>query len=139
MRHSWIDLSHRIAEFNISLAKPMRPRRWSRAPIGCIRKVDNDGKQEENRDAAEVAFACEMNEDQKQTYDESIAGKRGAPPPPMMAWLNSPEMARQRHPPRRRAALRHDLSGQTVGDRHSRHRAALGPRTMNGTPTNGWR
>ncbi len=36
----------------------------------------------------------EMNEDQKQTYDESIAGKRGAPPPPMMAWLNSPEMAR---------------------------------------------
>src|SRR5260370_8417976 len=36
----------------------------------------------------------EMNEDQKQTYDESIDGKRGAPPPPMMAWLNSPEMAR---------------------------------------------
>src|SRR3981189_1684813 len=36
----------------------------------------------------------EMNEDQRQTYDESIAGKRGAPPPPMMAWLNSPEMAR---------------------------------------------
>ena len=36
----------------------------------------------------------EMSADQKQTYDESIAGKRGAPPPPMMAWLNSPEMAR---------------------------------------------
>src|SRR6202171_3204257 len=36
----------------------------------------------------------EMNEDQKKTYHESIAGKRGAPPPPMMAWLNSPEMAR---------------------------------------------
>ncbi|HYI28666.1 MAG TPA: carboxymuconolactone decarboxylase family protein [Bradyrhizobium sp.] len=36
----------------------------------------------------------EMNADQKQTYDESIAGKRGAPPAPMMAWLNSPEMAR---------------------------------------------
>jgi 4-carboxymuconolactone decarboxylase len=36
----------------------------------------------------------EMNADQKQTYDESIAGKRGAPPPPMLAWLNSPEMAR---------------------------------------------
>src|SRR6201989_331661 len=36
----------------------------------------------------------EMNEDQKKTYDESIAGKRGAPPAPMMAWLNSPEMAR---------------------------------------------
>jgi len=36
----------------------------------------------------------EMNESQKQTYDESIAGKRGKPPPPMMAWLNSPEMAK---------------------------------------------
>jgi 4-carboxymuconolactone decarboxylase len=36
----------------------------------------------------------EMSADQKQTYDESIAGKRGKPPPPMMAWLNSPEMAR---------------------------------------------
>src|ERR1700716_92661 len=36
----------------------------------------------------------EINADQKQTYDESIAGKRGAPPRPMMAWLNSPEMAR---------------------------------------------
>jgi 4-carboxymuconolactone decarboxylase len=36
----------------------------------------------------------EMSADQRQTYDESISGKRGAPPPPMMAWLNSPEMAR---------------------------------------------
>ncbi len=36
----------------------------------------------------------EMNADQKQTYDESIVGKRGKPPAPMMAWLNSPEMAR---------------------------------------------
>jgi 4-carboxymuconolactone decarboxylase len=36
----------------------------------------------------------EMSADQKQTYDEAIAGKRGKPPPPMMAWLNSPEMAR---------------------------------------------
>ena len=36
----------------------------------------------------------EMNAEQKETYDESIAGKRGKPPAPMMAWLNSPEMAR---------------------------------------------
>jgi 4-carboxymuconolactone decarboxylase len=36
----------------------------------------------------------EMSPAQKETYDESIAGKRGKPPPPMMAWLNSPEMAR---------------------------------------------
>jgi len=35
----------------------------------------------------------EMSADQKQTYDEAIAGKRGSAPPPMMAWLNSPEMA----------------------------------------------
>ncbi|WP_027580277.1 carboxymuconolactone decarboxylase family protein [Bradyrhizobium sp. Ai1a-2] len=36
----------------------------------------------------------EMNEAQKQTYDEAIVGKRGSAPAPMMAWLNSPEMAR---------------------------------------------
>jgi 4-carboxymuconolactone decarboxylase len=48
----------------------------------------------------------EMNTDQKQTYDESIAGKRGAPPAPMMAWLNSPEMAR--HATRLGGFLRYD-------------------------------
>jgi len=48
----------------------------------------------------------EMTADQKQTYDESIAGKRGRPPPPMMAWLNSPEMAR--HATRLGAVLRFD-------------------------------
>jgi 4-carboxymuconolactone decarboxylase len=36
----------------------------------------------------------EMSADQKQTYDEATAGESGKPPPPMMAWLNSPEMAR---------------------------------------------
>ena len=36
----------------------------------------------------------EMNADQKQTYEEAIAGKRGSAPAPMMAWLSSPEMAR---------------------------------------------
>jgi 4-carboxymuconolactone decarboxylase len=48
----------------------------------------------------------EMTADQRETYDESIAGKRGAPPPPMMAWLNSPEMAR--HGTRLGAFLRFD-------------------------------
>ena len=48
----------------------------------------------------------EMNADQKQTYDESIAGKRGKPPPPMLAWLNSPEMAR--HATRLGVVLRFD-------------------------------
>ena len=36
----------------------------------------------------------EMSPDQKATYDEAVAGKRGAAPAPMLAWLNSPEMAR---------------------------------------------
>jgi 4-carboxymuconolactone decarboxylase len=35
-----------------------------------------------------------MSADQKSVYDEAVAGKRGAAPAPMMAWLNSPEMAR---------------------------------------------
>ncbi len=36
----------------------------------------------------------EMDADQKATYDEAVAGKRGSAPAPMLAWLNSPEMAR---------------------------------------------
>ena len=50
----------------------------------------------------------EMSPDQKETYDESIAGKRGAPPAPMMAWLNSPEMAR--HATRLGGVLRFDTT-----------------------------
>ncbi len=48
----------------------------------------------------------EMSDDQRQTYEESSASKRGRPPPPMMAWLNSPEMAR--HATRLGAVLRFD-------------------------------
>ena len=48
----------------------------------------------------------EMSAEQKETYDEAISGKRGAPPAPMMAWLNSPEMAR--HATRLGAVLRFD-------------------------------
>src|SRR5436305_2004084 len=48
----------------------------------------------------------EMSPEQKSTYDESIASKRGRPPPPMMAWLNSPEMAK--HATRLGAFLRFD-------------------------------
>jgi 4-carboxymuconolactone decarboxylase len=36
----------------------------------------------------------EMNTAQREVHDEAIAGKRGAAPAPMMAWLNSPEVAR---------------------------------------------
>src|ERR1700687_3513693 len=72
----------------------MRSRLWPSSLIGCIRKAANVEKQEETDMRLKLLSPGEMNEDQKQTYDESIAGKRGAPPPPMMAWLNSPEMAR---------------------------------------------
>ncbi|HLI98979.1 MAG TPA: carboxymuconolactone decarboxylase family protein [Bradyrhizobium sp.] len=48
----------------------------------------------------------EMSAEQRQTYDESVAGKRGKPPAPMMAWLNSPEMAR--HATRLGEVLRFD-------------------------------
>jgi 4-carboxymuconolactone decarboxylase len=51
-------------------------------------------KQEETVMRLELLSPGEMSAEQKETYDESIAGKRGAPPAPMMAWLNSPEMAR---------------------------------------------
>src|SRR5216683_1562481 len=83
-----------MAEFNISLARPMRPWMWSYPPIRCIGKAATIEKQEETEMRLKLLSPGEMSEDQKQTYDESIAGKRGAPPPPMMAWLNSPEMAR---------------------------------------------
>jgi 4-carboxymuconolactone decarboxylase len=64
------------------------------------------GKQEETPMRLKLLSPGEMNADQKQTYDESIASKRGSPPPPMMAWLNSPEMAR--HATRLGAMLRFD-------------------------------
>jgi 4-carboxymuconolactone decarboxylase len=50
----------------------------------------------------------QMNESQRATYEESIASKRGSPPPPMMAWLNSPEMAV--HATRLGAFLRYDTT-----------------------------
>ncbi len=81
----------------------------------------------------------EMNADQKQTYDESIAGKRGKPPPPMMAWLNSPEMAR--HATRLGGFLRFDTIFPARSFRRSRSWSprGTGPRTTNGMRTSGWR
>jgi 4-carboxymuconolactone decarboxylase len=63
-------------------------------------------KQEETDMRLKLLSPGEMTAEQKQTYDESIAGKRGAPPAPMMAWLNSPEMAR--HATRLGGVLRFD-------------------------------
>src|SRR4249919_1794335 len=83
-----------MAEFNISLVPPMRRRMWSCSPIGCIRNAATIEKPEETDMRLKLLSPGEMSADQKETYDESIAGKRGAPPAPMMAWLNSPQMAK---------------------------------------------
>jgi len=62
---------------------------WDRRyRLGC------EKSKEETKMRLKLLSPGEMNADQKQTYDEAIAGKRGSAPPPMMAWLNSPEMAR---------------------------------------------
>jgi 4-carboxymuconolactone decarboxylase len=94
MWECWIDLSHRIAEFNKHLGRAMPWPRWSRWPIGCIAELATIEKQEETDMRLKLLSPGEMNAEQKETYDESIAGKRGAPPAPMMAWLNSPQMAK---------------------------------------------
>jgi 4-carboxymuconolactone decarboxylase len=94
MWECWIDLSRRIAEFNTSVRRAMLRPRWSRWPIGCIAELATIEKQEETDMRLKLLSPGEMNAEQKETYDESIAGKRGAPPAPMMAWLNSPPMAK---------------------------------------------
>jgi len=84
----------------------MRDRMWPWSAIPCMRKAAAIEKQEETEMRLKLLSPGEMSPDQKQTYDESIAGKRGAPPAPMMAWLNSPEMAR--HATRLGGVLRFD-------------------------------
>jgi 4-carboxymuconolactone decarboxylase len=37
----------------------------------------------------------EMSEAQLRVVDDAIAGKRGTAPPPLMAWLHSPELAQR--------------------------------------------
>jgi 4-carboxymuconolactone decarboxylase len=71
----------------------------------------SSGQQEHHRETTmrlKLLTPDEMSEHQRETYEESIASKRGSPPPPMMAWLNSPEMAR--HATRLGAFLRYDTS-----------------------------
>jgi 4-carboxymuconolactone decarboxylase len=51
-------------------------------------------KAEETTMRLQLISPDEMNADQKAIHDEALAGKRGAAPAPMLAWLNSPEMAR---------------------------------------------
>src|SRR5882757_6282095 len=68
--------------------------RWSSSPFGCTAGAATIEKQEETDMRLKLLSPSEMNPEQKETYDESIAGKRGAAPAPMMAWLNSPQMAK---------------------------------------------
>jgi 4-carboxymuconolactone decarboxylase len=63
-------------------------------------------KQQETKMRLKLLSPDQMSADQKATYDEAVAGKRGRPPAPMMAWLNSPEMAR--HATRLGEVLRFD-------------------------------
>jgi 4-carboxymuconolactone decarboxylase len=95
-----------MADFNISVAPLM-----ARPDVALLSNpVYAQGpaieKQEETEMRLKLLSPGEMSTDQKETYDESIAGKRGAPPAPMMAWLNSPEMAR--HATRLGGVLRFD-------------------------------
>src|SRR6266446_5720990 len=71
-----------------------------------MRKAVTIEKQEETGMRLKLLLPGEMSAEQKETYDEAISGKRGAPPAPMMAWLNSPDMAR--HATRLGEVLRYD-------------------------------
>jgi 4-carboxymuconolactone decarboxylase len=74
---------------------PVRWQQMSRDAQSAIAKgAPTVEKKEETNMRLKLLSPGEMNADQKQTYDEAIAGKRGSPPAPMMAWLNSPQMAR---------------------------------------------
>src|SRR5260370_5849526 len=90
----------------MSVRRAMHRPVWSRAGIGCIAEAATIEKKEETDMRLKLISPGEMSADQKETYDESIAGKRGAPPAPMMAWLNSPDLAR--HATRLGAVLRFD-------------------------------
>jgi|GEM_PF-160075 len=100
------DLSGRNTDFNMSLDEGMLFRVMEVARGEWYCHAATLEKREETTMRLKLLSPGEMSADQKQTYDESIASKRGTPPPPMMAWLNSPEMAR--HATRLGAVLRFD-------------------------------
>ena len=80
----------------------------------------------------------EMSAEQKETYNEAIAGKRGAPPAPMMAWLNSPDMAR--HATRLGEQLRFNtIFPPSFRRSPSSSPRGTGPHITNGMRISGWR
>jgi hypothetical protein len=118
MAYSSVDLSDGLAEFNKSIRDGQPARHVAMTADRVYSQVRAIEKPEETDMRLKLLSPGEMNADQKQTYDESIAGKRGAPPPPMMAWLNSPE-------PWSVPAVRYVISSKTVGDRDPGHRTPL--------------
>src|SRR5437762_4687168 len=106
MAYSSVDLSDGLAEFNKSIRDGQPARHVAMTADRVYSQVRAIEKPEETDMRLKLLSPGEMNADQKQTYDESIAGKRGAPPPPMMAWLNSPETPR--HATRLGGCLRFD-------------------------------
>jgi 4-carboxymuconolactone decarboxylase len=64
----------------MSLRHAMLWPRWSWSLFGCIAGRATIEKQEETDMRLKLLSPGEMNAEQKETYDESIAGKRGAPP-----------------------------------------------------------
>src|SRR5436305_2376805 len=106
MAYSSVDLSDGLAEFNKSIRDGQPARHVAMTADRVYSQVRAIEKPEETDMRLKLLSPGEMSADQKETYDESIAGKRGAPPAPMMAWLNSPEMAR--HATRLGGVLRFD-------------------------------
>jgi 4-carboxymuconolactone decarboxylase len=95
-----------MAEFNICLTSAHAAGTVVMMPDRVYPQTGTIEKHEETGMRLKLLSPGEMSAEQKETYDESIAGKRGAPPAPMLAWLNSPEMAR--HATRLGAVLRFD-------------------------------
>jgi 4-carboxymuconolactone decarboxylase len=83
-----------MAEFNLCLASGHAAGTVVMARDRVYAQSGTIEKQEETSMRLKLLSPGEMSAEQKETYDEAISGKRGAPPAPMMAWLNSPDMAR---------------------------------------------
>src|SRR5438067_12094664 len=94
MAYSSVDLSNGLAEFNKSIRDGQPARHVAMTADRVYSQVRAIEKPEETDMRLKLLSTVEMNADQKQTYDESIAGKRGAPQQPMMARLKRLEMAR---------------------------------------------
>src|SRR3979411_2971231 len=102
------------------------PPRWGAwGAIRWIRKVPNDGQPRGTGHAPEVAFAWRNERGAKRNLRRVDRGQARRPAGANDGLAQQPGNGAACHAPRRRAALRHDLSGKVVGDRDPRYRAAL--------------